>query len=236
MFKQIFLLVIYLSLTAQLWAQTPPKEGTATVAGVVTLKGEPARNVSVALQPSGQYDQKLTQRIKTDEAGRFRFERVKAGRYVLGAVAPGFVAPSENQSGPQGKTINLSDSENAEVEIAMRLGGVITGRVTDSRGNPIVGEGIQLAKLNEQGKADRLWLGPNGMFYATDDRGIYRIYGLPAGRYFVGLGFEQRPNTIAFTTARVFYPFTYYPGTSDQSQAKPVEISEGTEASGIDIV
>ncbi|MGH9802478.1 MAG: hypothetical protein ACRD82_19095, partial [Blastocatellia bacterium] len=72
--------------------------------------------------------------------------------------------------------------------------------------------------------------------YSTDDRGIYRLYGLPGGRYLVGLGFEQRPNSMTFTTARVFYPFTYYPGTSDQSQAKPVEISEGTEASGIDIV
>lgn len=217
-------------------AQVPPKEGTATVAGVITLKGEPARNVSVALQPTGQYNQKDTLRAKTDDAGRFRFERVKAGRYVLGALAPGFVAPSENQAGIQGKTVNVADGENAETEIALRLGGVITGQVIDLRGNPVVGEGIQLTRLNAEGKPERLFLGPNGMFHATDDRGIYRLYGLPAGRYLVGLGFEQRPNSMTFTTNRVFYPFTYYPGTTDQSQAKPVEVGEGTETTGIDMV
>ncbi len=235
MLKLKFLLVMSL-LPVFVCAQTPVKEGTATVAGIVTLKGEPARNVSVALQPYGQYNQKDTQRATTDDAGRFRFDRVKAGRYVLGVVAPGFVATSENQYGPQGKTINLADGENAQVEIPLRIGGVITGRVTDSRGNPIVGEGLQLTRLNEQGKPEPLFLGPNGMFYHTDDRGIYRLYGLQAGRYLIGLGFEQRPNSITMTTNRVYYPFTYYPSATDQSEAKPVEVTEGRETAGIDIV
>ena len=236
MFKQIFRLFVIALLTSQLWAQTPPKEGTASVTGLVTLKGEPARNVSVALQPSGQYNQKDTQRATTDDTGRFRFDRVKAGRYVLGAVVPGFVATSENQYGPQGKTINLADGENTQVEIPLRVGGVITGRVTDSRGNPIVGEGLQLSRLNEQGKPEGVFLGPNGLFYGTDDRGIYRLYGLPAGRYLIGLGFEQRPNSITMTTNRVYYPMTYYPSATDRSEAKPVEVTEGRETAGIDIV
>lgn len=231
----LIMLSLTLLLTVFAYAQ-PQTTGTATVSGLVTLKGEPARNVSVALQPATQYIQKDTLRAKTDEAGRFRFERVKAGRYVVGAVAPGFVAPSENQYGPQGKTINLADSENAEVEIALKLGGVITGRVTDSRGNPIVGEGLQIFRVNEQGKPERVSLGSNGMFYATDDRGIYRLYGLQAGRYLVGLGFEQRPNTMAFTTSRVFYQMTYYPDVTNEAQAKPVEVTEGRETTGIDIV
>ena len=233
MFTRIFVLIVFALPVSPLAAQTP---GTATVAGVVTLKGEPARNVSVALQPAGQYNQKDTQRTMTDEAGRFRFERIKAGRYVLGALAPGFVSPSDTQFGPQGKTINLADGENAQVELPLRVGGVITGRVTDSRGNPVVGEAIQLYRLNQQGKPEAMWLGPNGMFYAADDRGIYRLYGLPAGRYLVGLGFEQRPNSFTMTTSRVFYPRTYHPNATDQSQARPVEVSEGRETSGIDIV
>ncbi|MEK7831828.1 MAG: carboxypeptidase-like regulatory domain-containing protein [Acidobacteriota bacterium] len=231
----VIVLAAAVHLTAFVKAQVPPKEGTATVAGVVTLKGEPARNVSVALQPTGQYNQKEAQRAKTDDAGRFRFERVKAGRYMLGALAPGFVAPSENQSGIQGKTINVADGENAEAEIALRPGGVITGRVTDSRGNPVVGEAIELARLNEQGKPESLWLGPNGMFYGTDDRGIYRIYGLPAGRYLVSIGFEQRPNSITMTTKRVLYPKTYYPNTATTADAKIVKVGEGQEVTGIDI-
>lgn len=236
MFNRIAFLLLVATIASPLLAQAPQKEGTATVSGLVTLKGEPARNVSVALQPATQYIQKDTLRAKTDDAGRFRFERVKAGRYVVGAVAPGFVAPSENQNGPQGKNINLADGENAEVEIALKLGGVITGRVTDSRGNPIVGEGLQIFRVNERGKPERVSLGSNGMFYATDDRGIYRLYGVQAGRYLVGLGFEQRPNTMAFTTLRVFYQMTYYPDVTNEAQAKPVEVTEGRETTGIDIV
>lgn len=233
MFKRTILLFAVLALASPLAAQTP---GTATVAGVVTLKGEPARNVSVALQPAGQYNQKDTQRATTDEAGRFRFERIKAGRYVLGALAPGFVSPSDSQFGPQGKAINLADGETAQVELPLRVGGVITGRVTDSRGYPIVGEALQLSRLNEQGKPEGVFLGPNGMFYHTDDRGIYRLYGLPAGRYLIGLGFEQRPNSITMTTNRVYYPMTYYPSATNRSEAKPVEVTEGRETAGIDIV
>ncbi|MFN0112829.1 MAG: collagen binding domain-containing protein [Blastocatellia bacterium] len=217
-------------------AQNPPKEGTATVAGVVTLKGEPARNVSVVLQASGYYDQKQTPRAKTDDAGRFRFDGVKAGRYVLGAVAPGYASPNENMYGAQGKTITVADGETLDtVEIPLRFGAVITGRVTDARGNPIVGEGVEVSRLNEQGKPERIWLGPNGDFRMTDDRGIYRIYGLSEGRYQVSLGFEQRPNSITITTRRTLYPKTYHPNAATPAEAKIVKVSEGQEATGIDI-
>lgn len=236
MFKLILHLFVLALLNSQLGAQTPPKEGTATVAGLVTLKSEPARNVSVVLQASGSYDQKQTPRVKTDEAGRFRFERVKAGRYTLGAVAPGYAAPNENTYGAQGKTITVAEGETLDtLEIPLRFGAVITGRVTDARGNPVIGESIEVSLLNEQGKPQSVWLGPNGMFRATDDRGVYRIYGLPEGRYLVSMGFEQRPNSISMTTRRTFYPKTYYPNGTTTADAKIVKVSEGQEATGIDI-
>ncbi len=236
MFKQIFTLFVVVLLTTQLKAQTPLKEGTATVAGVVTLKGEPARNVLVVLQAAEKYQQNQTPRVKTDEAGRFRFERVKAGRYTLGAVAPGYSAPSENMYGAQGKSITVAEGETLDtLEIQLRFGAVITGRVTDSRGNAIVGHGLELFRMNEHEKPERVWLGPNGMFSATDDRGIYRVFGLPEGRYLVSLGFEQRPNSITMTTVRVLYPKTYYPNATTIADAKIVKVSEGQEVTGIDI-
>lgn len=236
MFKRIILLFAVIVAASPICAQVAQKEGTATVSGLVTLKGEPARNVTVVLQSSGAYQQNQTPRVKTDEAGRFRFEGVKAGRYVLGAVAPGYSSPSENMYGAQGKSITVAEGETLDtLEIPLRFGAVITGRVTDARGNPVVGEGIEVSRLNDQGKPQTVWLGPNGSFSATDDRGIYRLFGLPEGRYILSLGFEQRPNSITMTTRRVLYPKTYYPNAATVADAKAVKVGEGQEVTGIDI-
>lgn len=231
------LVFIFIS-TIHICAQTPT--ATATVAGRVTLNGAPVRGATVALQPDQvnfRLDLKAILRAQTDESGGFRFERVAAGRYILGAIAPGYVAPSDNQYGPQGKALNLSAGETTDdIEIKLKPGGVITGRVTDAQGNPVVGEGLELSQLNQQGKPERLFLGPNGNMYATDDRGIYRLFGIPAGRYLISIGFEQRPNSITITSRRVFYGRTFYPDATDEARAKIIEVSEGKETTGIDIV
>ena len=69
----------------------------------------------------------------------------------------------------------------------------------------------------------------------TDDRGIYRIYSLQAGRYLVGAGFAQREGSIMLTVNRAYYQLTYHPDTTEQSKARVIDVSEGFEATGIDI-
>jgi len=233
------LFVFTLLLTATLFAQSPQKEGTAIITGQVTLKGEAVPGAAVALSPysgTARFELKNVRRVKTDEAGRFRFEGVKAGRYYLGAITPGYVTPGENLLGAQGKAITVAEGETIEnYELALKPGGVITGKVTDFSGNPLVGEGVGLSLLNQAGKPERFSLGVNGNLFGIDDRGIYRIYGLPAGRYLVSVGFEQRPNAIAMTSRRVFYPLTYHSDATNESDAKVVEVTEGKETTGVDI-
>lgn len=79
------------------FAQTPPPAGTATVAGRVTLGGDPARGVHVVLQayyPSGPSDRDKALRAKTDAEGHFRFTGVYAGRYRL------LARPASNDEAP----------------------------------------------------------------------------------------------------------------------------------------
>jgi protocatechuate 3,4-dioxygenase beta subunit len=228
-----------LVLAIQISAQTPSsisKEGTAVIAGTVTLKGEPARGVSVALQTANDDGSANTIRARTDEAGRYRFERIRAGRYSINAMAPGYVTSGGSQYGAQSRAINVSENDKVEnLNLSLVFGGIITGRITDARGGPVVGESLQLARVNEQGKSEQLFLGSNGNMYSTDDRGIYRLYGVPAGRYLLSVGFGQRPNSITVTSLRVFYPRTYHPNVTAEEEAKVIEVSEGQETTGIDI-
>src|SRR5262245_62020143 len=103
---------VFLSIQAQT-AET--KVGTSTLSGRATLKGEAARGVVVVLQSeeaARTRDRSPGLRIKTDEDGRFRFTGVKAGRYMLTAIAPGFITPVENTFGGRSKAINVADGEN----------------------------------------------------------------------------------------------------------------------------
>jgi hypothetical protein len=71
----------------------------------------------------------------------------------------------------------------------------------------------------------------SGSGATTDDRGVYRIFGLAAGRYKVAVG-DPRFNTGNRRRATVQ---TFYPDVTDFAKAGIVEVKEGSETSKIDI-
>jgi 5-hydroxyisourate hydrolase-like protein (transthyretin family) len=209
--------------------------GNATISGRVTLNGEPVANVVVALQNTLDSLSSPGIRVRTDGAGQFRFTGVKAGRYVFGALAPGFISPSDQPYGPQGSLITVSEGENVDgVSIELRRGGAIAGRVTDSRRRAIAEEYVVLMKLDEHGRPHRFNDPMNTHFSGTDDRGYYRLFGLPAGRYLVSVGhnLQEFPPDGG---RMVFYQKTYHPDATEESKAEVIELSEGGEATGVDI-
>lgn len=237
------ILALAVAQTAQLLAQTPSKEGSATITGRVLLKGEPASGVSVGLQPQPQSpsgapyvpDRSKYLRAKTDNEGRFQFTGLAAGQYRILALAPGFVSSSDSPYAT-GKTLNIKDGENVEnVELTIRRGAVITGRVIDPSGAPVVEKDVQLLKMDERGNFRRIPnIGGGYDFFRTDDRGIYRVHSLPAGKYKVSFG--HTPQEFSpMDMSRVYYPRTFHPDTTDEKQAKIIELSEGSEATDIDI-
>jgi Carboxypeptidase regulatory-like domain len=215
-------------------AQTVETRGrTATISGRVTLKGELVRGVVVLLQSEEARearDKSQGLRAKTDENGRFMFTGLEAGQYRLTALATGFITPNENTFGSRAKTINISDGENIEdQEIALRRGAVITGCVIHSDGKPLVEQQVEVTRIDDQGRPMHRYMG------VTDDRGIYRLYGLPAGRYLVSVGLGQREISMMLTTNRTYYQRTFHRDTIEESKAEVVEVSEGFEATGVDI-
>src|SRR5262249_56137939 len=122
-----------LSLEVSIQAQSrETKPETSTISGLVTLKGEPARGVTVLLQNQQSYAANPP-RAKSDENGRFRFTGVAAGRYSITALAPGYVSLGIGDIGRGGQTLNVAEGEKIEnINIDIKRGGVIARNVTPS--------------------------------------------------------------------------------------------------------
>jgi hypothetical protein len=113
---------------------------------------------------------------------------------------------------------------------------VIAGRITDSQGRPAPEEMVHLHRLDNAGKPQdyRDYAFTYDM-YRTDDRGEYRIFGVPEGRYMVSVGREQSPGSVGISSSRIFYPRAYHPGVINESEAKAVDVTEGSEVTDVDI-
>jgi hypothetical protein len=121
------------------------------------------------------------------------------------------------------------------VDFALERGGVIAGRVTDADGRPIVEERLTLV-LADQNRQNQQMFGPIPAAGAqTDDRGVYRIYGLVPGRYKISVGRDDDSYYWPGAFGRPGYERTYFPDTVDQASAKVIEVTEGSEIPNVDI-
>ena len=220
-------------------SQSAQTIGTGTITGRITVGSKPAQGVTVLLLPSNRYniDRNAVARATTDADGQFRLMNIAAGRYEVTPVAPALVAPGSAAGfRSQGKQVNLADGETVDkIDFALVRGGVITGRVTDADGRPVISEHPRL-ELADQSNAQRRPFFYNPGMFETDDRGIYRIYGIPPGRYVVSVGEDTRSGMARISFGRGgFYQRTFYPDVTEQAKATAIEVTEGSEATNVDI-
>ncbi len=215
-----------------------------SITGRVKLDGKPAQGITIIATPSPSSDpsrvveqmfnSSASIKATTDSDGVYRLEGVPAGRYLVAASAPALVSIN---SGSAGEITVTEDSVAEGVDFALSLGGVITGKITDGEGRPVIGESISLKPLDKSEAATPNALAA-GMFgnrmYATDDRGVYRIFGLRPGRYLVSAG-KDSDVMSAFLSQRPKRVQTFYPSVTDEAKAKPVQVTGGSEAGGVDI-
>jgi len=226
-------------------AQTPDAKakGTGSISGKVTLGGKPAVGVKVAALGDDPNSRRATQ-ATTDSEGRYRLYGLSAAQYMVMALAPNLV-PEEKSSNPTSrynvgaKTVLLSAAESVEdVDIKLVRGAVITGRVTDEEAKPVVEERIEIRRADEIVEPGRISpmsipISLNSQMLQTDDRGVYRLYGLPAGRYRVSAG--AGPNALFSSNLRGHFSQVFYGDTNDAAKATVIEVSEGGEATNVDI-
>jgi hypothetical protein len=212
-----------------------PHPGTALLAGTVVKEpgNQPIKKVLLHLvaedqKNGGNYT------ADTDAEGRFRIENVQPARYRLLLEKTGFHAI--NLRGRQAENTILTvraGQEMTDLLFEMSPAAVITGRVVDRDGDPLSGYGVTLLHKRPGEARDPELAGEE----RTNDLGEYRLSGLFQGRYFVAV--VPQPDIRNFVHTKeppakeskpdLAYLTTYYPGTTDFSQASAVDLRAGDE-------
>jgi hypothetical protein len=226
-----------IGMTVSISAQAPAPEGTASISGRVTLNGQPYSNAQVLLTAQPKDNDNVMQRITgakaaqktaSDGDGHYSFTKLAAGPYEIQVFAPALVGSGHDDP------ILAADGETVDgIDFALTAGGVITGSVLLANGRPAINKLMRIQVANEQpAKPESSAAAIRAMMKQilahntnTDDRGVYRIYGVPAGEYLVSV------NSGGGRTEGVA---TYYPGVTDKTKASPVKVRAGAEATGID--
>jgi hypothetical protein len=201
--------------------QTRPSNRSGAISGrVMTEDGQPVDGATIQLS-GGSTSKTAT----ADVDGNFSITGLTPTVYRIYANSPGYVTPLEFGGLPSiariGETINLT----------LVKGGVITGRVTDSNGEPVVAVTVNAIRVRDS-EGNAVQNRQNTRQRQTDDRGVYRLYGLAAGSYVV-VANPTSGDTYRATGYDQETP-TYYP-SSARDGASEVTVQLGAEASGIDI-
>jgi hypothetical protein len=234
----IILLVLILASTvvaAQLPARDKPpapRAGTGVIRGRVVRAdtNEPLRRVQVRIDEWSTGDQSGPAATMTDAEGRYELMHLAAGRYQLKATRGGYVEVAYGQRRPfeRGRPLELGEGAVLQnIDFALPPGAVVTGRVVDEAGEAIAHVSVSLNRRRYIDGARRL-VAESGS--STDDRGEFRIFGVPPGDYVIVATFGA---THLGSRDRVRYVPTYYPGTPVASEAERVTVGPGQEVPGI---
>jgi hypothetical protein len=137
----------------------------------------------------------LSRNAVTDETGSFSFPRLPAGQFQLQISHPYYLQVNYGQRryGGQGTYVAVADGERATVKVALERGAVITGTVLGPDGEPQRQIPVRAMRYLRTNGLRRLQA---QNFVSTDDRGVYRMFGLQPGDYFIA----ATPNSAEMMT------------------------------------
>jgi hypothetical protein len=183
-------------------APPPSAVGQGVIAGTVVAddaNGRPVRRVVVTVSGAGFNGDRKT---ATDDNGHFAVTGLPAGRYSLTATKAGWVTTYYGSKHPGrpvfGGAPIVLEAGQRPTTVTLRLlhGSAVTGVVTDAFGRPTSNAQVRLLPMRvENGQrtldpsgGQAMGMIGQGAYGATDDRGIYRLYGVLPGDYLVVAG------------------------------------------------
>ena len=224
----VLLSALGLAVHGKAQSSPPPRSSVETTIGTISGKivnenGEPMAGATLLVR---RVDAFTTGRISsTDTEGSFLINNLDPGLYTILPNAPAYTAAPSDPDAPT--YYRIGDS----VRIEVIRGGVITGTVTNGAGEPVIAVRVRaIMTRDSEGQVPRM--ASFGLVEnLTDDRGIYRIYGLAPGTYVVSAGgsssqsFQLNPYDSDIPT---------YAPSSTRDNAVEVTVASG-EDSNVDI-
>ncbi len=197
----------------------------AAHAGVIKVfvvdhqSGQPLAHTRVILQPlvrAGESAKELT--VFTDRFGQYAFSNIDAGVYLLTAKKANYADARHGQKSwrQPGLPFTLIQDGEFVTQLRMHRLGVITGEVVDENRVGIPGVPVYAYHFSTHMK-----LAGKG---ESDDRGAFRIPGLPQGRYLIQSGSRQVDD-------RGLMP-TFYGQTTRASDARTSDVLIESETPG----
>jgi len=237
--------------------------GPAEIHGRLLTEGdepEPVRRAEVRATAAGI----ASQTTYTDADGRFVFRNLPFGRYTIEATRPGYVrsAYGARRYDRPGTPVTITDADRVHtLEWWMARGAVITGRILDEFGHPAQGGRVnvqQIRVVNGERTLVSVPMVSTILGEVVDDRGEYRLFGLPAGDYVIsvmprsiGTGdirrmtdaemqaarqAIQQPGTATTTPPPTTLGFSevYFPGVLSSTEAATITVRAGEVRAGVD--
>jgi hypothetical protein len=201
--------------------KTPAALPEGTISGrVISQGGEAIGGATAFASPIGIGLQPRSAAI--DSTGSFKFDALAAGVYAVSAYLPGFVTAPTSPDEPR-RYYRPGDS----VTLTLIKGGVITGTVTSTTNGPVVAVAVRAFRVkDENGQPEPAMIQPRER--PTDDRGIYRLYGLAPGTYVISAGGPARSYGTLLSGAYDSDVPTYAP-SSGRDTAMEVVVHSGEE-------
>ena len=204
------------------------KDQTASISGKVTLKEKGVAGVVVVAKVvdyNGGW-QRARIRGRTDEDGNYRINNVPPGNYQIYPVAPALVIETDQTS----QHLAVAAGENIrDINFTLAHGGVITGKITDADGQPLIEQLVNVTPIDPE----QDYVRPDFGGIHTDDRGVYRAFALRPGKYKVSV---DHSSAILPGYATRMFKETFYPSVTDPQKATILEVTESSEIKDIDIV
>jgi hypothetical protein len=168
-----------------------------------------------------------------------RFELVGGlDSYRLRVEKHGYLPAEYGEARPfePGKTLVVDRNTTTleGLDVTLRRAGAISGRIVDDAGDPVEGVAMRLMQVQRASGLRRLSpvIGVPGQ--ATDDRGQYRLFGVPPGQFIVVASTTERPTPTLEPLNLPGQGQVFFPGTTDPSGAQLITLGPAEDRQGVD--
>jgi hypothetical protein len=203
--------------------ETPTAALSGTITGADDQK--PLARARVTVQSAAIVEPRVT---ITGADGSFEFQRLPAGTYRIAVSRTGYVGHRYGEdAGIPAKVVTLGAGQHLSgIAIPLARAGVLVGTVLDEDDQPLASAIVHaLVSGAEDSRPTLVTLARA----ETDDRGNFRLAGLPEGRYYVS-AFDPAFERVGDSNGPLRYAPTYYPGVALVEKATAVAVTPGIDS------